>query len=276
MVLRRLFRIPVVLTEHNGQFESLLKRPGSRWMAQRAYAGADVVIAVGETHRQNLVRYFHGIKRLTVVPNVVNADQFVPTLLPPTKDGYRLLFIGLLDPVKGLPVLLDALAQIKRLGSLRVHLDLVGDGSERAKLESLSVRLGLDDMVTFHGVQPHAAIPRFLQQSHALVLPSLSESFSVVIIEALAAGRPVISTRCGGPEYLVNAANGLLVEPGQSGPLAAGIMDLLTHLDGYDPQSIAADAANRYGYSAVTAELTSIYRTLVPSVVSGQCSLTNN
>src|SRR3954451_14083662 len=94
---RRLFQVPVVLTEHSSEFGPWLKRPGLRWMARRAFAGADVVIAVSEGQRQNILRDFGVARRVVVVPNVVDTGRFQPTPLLPTEDGYRLLFVGLMD-----------------------------------------------------------------------------------------------------------------------------------------------------------------------------------
>jgi len=108
-------------------------------------------------------------------------------------------------------------------------------------------------------MQTHETIAQMLKNSHALVLPSLHESFGLVLVEAMASGRPVISTRCGGPEFIVNETNGLIVEPGQPLALANAIVDVLTHLHRYDPQAIADAAVNQYSYHAVTDALTRLY-----------------
>ena len=263
-MLRPLFKIPTVLTENSSEFESWWKRPGLRWMAQRAFAGADVVIAVSEGLRQRIIQRFHRRKGLVVVPNIVDTSRFAPSPLPATEAGYRLLFVGLLDTTqKGVPILLEALALIRQQSTLRVHVDLIGDGALRPGYQEQTHALQLDDMVTFHGLQTHAVVAQMLKQSHALMLPSLHEALPLVIIEALASGRPVISTRCGGPEFMIDETNGCIVEPGQIAPLADAIADVLTHLDRYDPERIATAAANRYSYAAVTTALTKVFRTLV-------------
>jgi glycosyltransferase involved in cell wall biosynthesis len=267
VMLRRLLGLPIVLTEHNGQFENILARPGLRWMSGIAYRGADIVLAVGEGQRRFLQEHFPGIKRLQIVSNMVDTRRFVPSPLPPVTGDYRLLFVGLLGstPVKGVHVLLDALALLKERAVISVHLDLVGDGEIRPEYEAQARRLGVDEMVTFHGLQPREKVARLLQESHALVLPSLSESQSVVVLEALASGRPVVATRCGGPEFLIDSTNGLVVEPGKARPLAEAIEQLLTTLDQYDPEAIAANATKRYSQESVTATLTEIYQHLIPA-----------
>jgi glycosyltransferase involved in cell wall biosynthesis len=262
-LLRRAFHAPLILTEHSSEFGSWMRRPGLRWMARRAAAGVDLILCVSEGQRVLLKQTFPHSAPVAVVPNMVNTDRFMATPLPPTDRGFRALFVGLLEtPQKGAPVLLQALASIRRSSSIRLHLDLVGDGALRGEYESQARQLGLESIVTFHGAQPNDVVARLLQQSHALVLPSLHEALPVTIIEALASGRPVISTRCGGPEYLIDANNGRIVEPGQVEPLAEAIVDVLAHLDRYDPAQIAAIGAARYGRRAVTTTITKIYEEL--------------
>lgn len=266
VALRRIANVPLVLTEHSSEFDSWRKRPGLRLMARRAFAGIDVVIAVSEGQRRRVERVFGRTKRLLLVPNIVDTSRFKPSPFPDTAGGYRLLFVGLMDTdQKGVHVLLEALSRIKQSGVLDrpLHVDLVGDGVLRPGYEEQARALGVDDMLTCHGLQPHDVVARMMRENHALVLPSLHEALPLVIIEALASGRPVIATSCGGPEFMLDAGNGLVVEPGQPGPLVDAIVDLLTHLERYDPGSIASAAASKYSYSAVEGALSRIYSRLV-------------
>ena len=262
-LLRRLFGVPVILTEHTSEFDSWRKRPGQRWMAAVAYGSADAVLPVSEGQRFQLQQNFRCRNRVLVVSNMVDTDRFTQTPFPPTAEGYHLLFVGLMETgQKGVPILLQAISQIKQSGhplELSLHLDLVGGGKLLPEYQTLARQIALDDMVTFHGYQPPAVVAQMLRESHALVLPSHFESQGVVVIEALASGRPVVSTRCGGPEFMVNSTNGLIVEPGNATELAAAIVNLLTHLDRYDPASIASNAVSLYSYNAVVSTLSEIY-----------------
>ena len=262
VMLRRFLGVPIVLTENSSEFISWTERPGLRWMARRAFTSANLVIAVSEGQRQRIEQTFNRDKALTIVPNIVDTSKFTPTALPDVQHGYRLLFVGLMDTdQKGVHILLDAIAHIMRTGELGLplHIDMVGDGSLRAKYEAQARLLGINAMVTFHGLQTHTSIAQMMRECHALVLPSLHEALPLVIIEAMASGRSVISTRCGGPEYMVNESTGLIVEPGQPKQLAQAIVDVVTHLGRYNPQTIAATAEARYSYKAVTHALTELY-----------------
>ena len=261
VMLRPIFRLPVVLTEHSGEFVSWTSRPGLRWMARRAFSEADIIITVGAAQKRLLKETFQEVAPIRVVSNMVDTSRFAPAAFPPASEGYSLIFVGLLDTKdKGLNFLLDALAQMKEAHGRAPRLTVVGDGRLRPEYERQAARLGLGECVSFVGIQRNSEIARLLKESHALVLPSLYESQSVVVIESLASGRPVVATRCGGPEFLINSTNGLVVEPGQSALLADAITRLLKEFDRYDPYLIAAEASKLYSYQAVSGALTEIYR----------------
>ncbi|SDF31138.1 glycosyltransferase [Limimaricola pyoseonensis] len=142
---------------------------------------------------------------------------------PPGGPDDRLLFVGRLAAVKGVPVLLQALAAARR-DRPGLRLDLVGDGPERAAIERLAAALGLGEAVRFHGYLGQAEVARMLAETGTLVLPSFAEGVPVVLMEAMAAGRPVIATRVGGVAELVrHDETGLLVAPGDPAALAEAI-----------------------------------------------------
>ena len=146
----------------------------------------------------------------------------------PGTSGNRLLFVGRLAAVKGLPVLFTALrAQIEKHPDCQ--LVLIGDGPERAALEQMVTRMGLQDHVTFAGYKSQDEVAQALGETDIFVLPSFAEGVPVVLMEAMAARVPVITTQIAGiPELVENAVSGLLVPPGASGPLADAIDRLLS------------------------------------------------
>jgi len=141
--------------------------------------------------------------------------------------GDRLLFVGRLDPVKGLPVLFDALGELRRRGRT-VHLDIVGDGPERNHLEA-AVRDGsLGDVVTFHGYRSQTELQGFLHRADVMVMTSFSEGIPVVLMEAMSRGLPVIAPRITGiPELVEDGVSGRLTTPARSEELADAISELL-------------------------------------------------
>jgi glycosyltransferase involved in cell wall biosynthesis len=143
----------------------------------------------------------------------------------PTRTGNNLLFVGRLAAVKGLPVLFEALAQARKTNG-DLHLTLIGDGPERKTLESEARPLG--DAVSFSGYQSQDSVALNLQQADALVLPSFAEGVPVVLMEAMAAGLPVIATRIAGiPELVEDGVSGILVPPGDTTALSDAILKAL-------------------------------------------------
>lgn len=146
---------------------------------------------------------------------------------PRERRGGRLLFVGRLAAVKGVPVLFQAFAAA-RAQRPDLHLTLIGDGPERRALESEAAALGLSGAVTFAGYQSQEAVAEALARADALVLPSFAEGVPVVLMEAMAARLPVVATRVAGvPELVADGVSGLLVPPGDPAPLAEAILRAL-------------------------------------------------
>jgi len=145
--------------------------------------------------------------------------------LPDWPDGTRLLFVGTNWALKGLDVLLRALGQVPD-ALPPIRLAVAGRDPARVgrKIETLCKTLGLSDRVLFLGPVEHAMMPDILWHSDVFVLPSRMEAFGVAVVEALAAGVPVVATRVGGiPEIIRDGVDGVLCEPESPGELAAAI-----------------------------------------------------
>jgi glycosyltransferase involved in cell wall biosynthesis len=141
--------------------------------------------------------------------------------------GKNILFVGRLDPIKGIQYLLRAMEIVCKVLP-EAKLILVGDGKERENLENLTKILGLSDCVTFVGMIPHKKIPDYMDLADIFVLPSLSEGFPIVIPEAMAGGLPIVATRVGGvPDIIEDGVNGYMVEPGNFQEMANKIISIL-------------------------------------------------
>jgi glycosyltransferase involved in cell wall biosynthesis len=146
---------------------------------------------------------------------------------PDTTQARFILSIASHDEWKGLDVLLQAMALLRAEGET-VRLVLAGDGPLRSELEHLAAALGLQRQVQFIGYQSRRYVARLLNECTLFVLPSRSEPFGIVIIEALACGKPVVATAVDAiPEIINDGTDGILVEPENAGALAAAIRRLL-------------------------------------------------
>ncbi|MGF1522584.1 MAG: glycosyltransferase family 4 protein [Leptolyngbyaceae cyanobacterium] len=167
--------------------------------------------------------------KLRIIHCGVEPDLF-PSV-PHQDQGKRLLYVGRLAAMKGLPVLFEALAQLReRYPDLR--LTVVGDGQERPEIEASAQRLNLGQMVDFVGYKSQAEVRSYLQQTDIFILPSFAEGVPVVLMEAMAAGVPVLTTRIAGvPELVVHGESGWLVPPGDQQSLADSLAMLVEDAD---------------------------------------------
>ena len=146
-----------------------------------------------------------------IIPNGVNADYFKPAPNGEHSDGqtFRILFVGRLHAQKNVALLLRAVAGMRSEGATPVHLDVVGDGPERAELERRAGLLGLSASVAWHGWRSKEETAVLYRRSDCLVNPSIYEGMPNTVLEAMASGLPVVASDVGG--------NNELVIPGETG-----------------------------------------------------------
>jgi len=203
----------------------------ARWIARRQTS----VVSLSSTTLRNLVADGFAAARVSFIPNGVDTDRFRPrsaedeeSRLP---DGWPprgpvVVTVGRLVPAKGLDVLLQAWNQLAAAAP-GAHLVIVGDGPLRAQLEAATRKLGLTDAVTFLGARPD--VPELLRRSDVYVSSSRTEGMSNALLEALACGLPLIATRVGGAEDIVDdRVNGVLVPDGDAATLASALTELTT------------------------------------------------
>jgi glycosyltransferase involved in cell wall biosynthesis len=140
-----------------------------------------------------------------------------------------------------------------------VEFVLVGEGRYAGRARALARELGIADAVTFAGKRPNSEIPLWINACDLLVLPSLSEGFGVALVEALACGKPVVATRCGGPEDIVNADTGILVPPRDEIALAEALREILSGERQFDPQRVRQHALENDAYDKVVSRILAVY-----------------
>ncbi len=233
VLVGRLLSIPVVVTAHGGDITGLRGWP---WSALRKVVAArsKAITVVSSDLKRRLDGVASGSGRLPMVmPMGVDTKRFATESEAAWPAEKTVLFVGRLAEKKGLGYLIRAFPEV-----LSRHPDarliVVGDGPLRAKLEALASELRLGDRVQFEGGQPSSELPRWYSRCRVFLLPSVvarsgdTEGLPVVLLEAMAAGRPVVATSVGGiPEVMVHGRTGLLVEPESHTALASAINELL-------------------------------------------------
>jgi glycosyltransferase involved in cell wall biosynthesis len=226
-VVGRVLHVPYVLTVH-GADAYALQGPVARRLKRWVLARAAVVTAVSHDIADRLGER---VPAADVTPMGVDVAAVAAAIGKREPDPTGMLFVGRLVEKKGLDVLLDAAAEVPD-----VRLTIIGDGPLRAAMEQRAEDLGLGDRVDFLGQQPAEEVMRHLARALALVVPSRvasdgdQEGTPVVLLEAMAAGTPVIASRLGGiAEQVVHAETGVLVSPGSVDDLVRALTGAIEH-----------------------------------------------
>lgn len=261
--LGRALGVPVVLTEVTGPFATLLDTERHRRQVRAVLEGCDAVVAVSPALARELRDFQPGLDARVVGP-LVRTEFFVPGESGERtgKGPARFLFIGRLEPAKGVPQLLEAVAFLAREAPRAFELALIGDGPLRAEYERTARESGIGDRCRFLGTVGRDDLRRHVQGCDALVSASLGETFGLVLGEAMACGKPVIATRCGGPEFVVTEETGVLVEPGDPAALARALGEFLAGARRYDPARIRLSVDERFGPAAFVREMSNVYESV--------------
>jgi glycosyltransferase involved in cell wall biosynthesis len=187
--------------------------------------------------------------KLHIVHCGVDPTRYAPK---PDRDGLQALFVGRLAKVKGAPILIEAMARLAEKYP-DLTLRLVGDGPDRAALETEVAERGLQDRVAFLGYKSQAEVAEELAQTDVFVLPSFAEGVPVVLMEAMAAQVPVLSTRIAGvPELVEDGVSGRLVPPGDVDAFTEAFDALLSNPDKRASFGTAGRAKVMAEYDAAT------------------------
>ena len=269
VLVGRWLGLPSVVTVHGSDLKILPNR-SSALRAQVAWAlrKASAVVCVSGELRRLALALGARARSTFVVPNGYDPSAFgkvsrtaARRALGLTGDERILLYAGNLYPVKGPDILLASYSRLNGWRE-RSRLVLVGDGFLRASLEQKARRLGISGRVRFAGARPHHEMPLWFAAADVAVLPSRSEGWPTVVVEALASGRPVVATRVGAvPEMLRNGENGFVVEPAEPDLLAEALTAALERE--WDAEEIARSAP-LLTWEEVAKRLASIYQEVVP------------
>lgn len=203
----------------------------NKWLRRlNGYIAArmDRIVAVSADIAQKLMDGGVPKEKICVIANGVDA-RFCPGdkmqmrgQLDLPREDFIVLFVGLLVPVKGVEILVEALSAWNAKGHWTCVL--VGDGPLSEELQGLAEDAGIDGQMRFVGRRSSREIPQWMQAADLLVLPSYSEGRPNVVLEAQACGIPVVATRVGGTaELVVEGETGLLVDSGASAQLRAAL-----------------------------------------------------
>lgn len=250
------YNIPVVVTEHASYFERFFKGQNEKY-------GKYVL---ENSYFTTVSKYMsESIKKLgyasEVLSNLVDVDSFKKKRR--SVKGLRLVTVCALRKLKRIDDIIEALKIIVEEKNIHdAKLTVVGDGFEEEYFKNRCTELGMDKYVEFVGRKTKDEIADILNNSNIYVLASEIETFGIPIIEAYAAGLPVIATRCNGPEEFVNEKTGKLIEIGNIKELANTILDVYNNLDKYKKEDLIK-AAEEYSDKNIAKKTVNIYKSLL-------------
>ncbi len=263
-VLGRRFGVPVLITEQAPWGSWLDRSPLVRRQAVWAAKRAAFQIAISASVKSSIERFTGPLPHVRVIPDAVDGSVFTLPQNGTRTVSNRVLFVGAIRHVKGFDVLLHAIRILFDRG-VPLELLVIGEGHFRSyrqyqnEMERMSVELGLADRVSFAGRKSLPELVKAMQESALLVLPSRQESLGMVLVEALACGTPVVATRCGGPEDIVDDDVGVLVPPGDAAALADGIARVMASRRNYEPALLRKRALGRFGSEVVSSRIAALY-----------------
>jgi glycosyltransferase involved in cell wall biosynthesis len=270
--------VPHVVTLHEplraGQFTGWLG-PLKRWTLAKALQQADAIVTVSADLRINLLDYFPALRghagRILIVPNGIHAERYS---IPPERPAndlrerlgldsqpFLIGFLGRFMPEKGFPVLLEAVERLAREETVRpFHLVGFGSGDFRREYQKTILRRGLDRCVTL--LDFVADVRPVLRQLDLIVVPSLWEASSLVSMEAMASGVPVLGSDCIGLREVLRDTPSRSVPANDPSALAAGLRAALDEPWTEAARDFAAEAQARFDNVHSVRSLMELFDTL--------------
>lgn len=259
------FQVPFVITEHTGPFTYLTGKPIVKQLTLHAIEKADRVWAVSDALANEIKSYYSNqdtIDRIKTLYNGVSTSEFYYEPIKQKKNkNIELLYVGFLEDVKNPLCLIEAFSKVKKVFP-SISLKIVGDGSLFDQVKEKINQLGINDSCQMFGLKSRVEVARMMREEcDIFVLPSKVETFGVVLIEAMSSGKPLVATKCGGPESIITEEFlGELCEKENADSLAEAILKVAKNIDKYDSERIREHAKNNFDYKVLAQKLCQQYQ----------------
>ena len=261
--LSDLFSIPYVITEHN-LFLFSLHDSNRNIECKKALEGAKKVLVVSNDKARQILMHEIDVKPL-FVGNLVN-ENFFYFKQRIIAHEFTLTTVGHFHWLKDYATLFETIQILTRTSSRKIILNCIGydgwGGNHSDKIKNMSLQYDIEN-INFVGSISRERISEFYWASDAFILTSIAEGLPVSVLEALACGRPVYATRCGGVEDVINSSNGILVPVRDANSLALSLLDLVENRVSYDCSAISNSIIKKFGTSAFKNQLSKIYRSII-------------
>jgi len=256
--------IPYIITEHSGPFPlpGLCKGSQVSSLVSKPMNEAAAIVAVSTSLARDIECQL-GISP-HIIPNLIDTEFYYPSPQIKPHDRFTLFALSALTEAKGVLDLLEA-ANILKSMHCNVVIKLAGSGPLYGKLHKLIKTNNLHDHLLLLGqLNPMQALS-YYQSCDCFIMPSRLESFSMVLLEAMACGKPLIATACGGPVDIVHPTLGMLIPPANPQALAEAVVAMVDNYDQYSSQTIREHCLQYYAPEVVCGQIRELYlQTLAP------------
>lgn len=212
-----------------GEMMTKLSAPALSSLTRRSFARIDKIICV-TNEAKGFYQKFVEQSKIKVIPVGIDTQIFSGLQRRRNNKTLNLLAVAYLTKRKGINLLIEAFAKIQ-LQNLSLCLTIVGDGPEKESLIKITDSFRVQEKVKFAGFIPHNQIAKFYTQADIFVSPTLYEPYGQTILEAMAAGLPVVASKVGGIPSMVDDSVGILVKPGNIEELADALAALINSSD---------------------------------------------
>lgn len=261
--IKSIYQIPYVLTEHSSSIARGIIRSWQKSAIEKSFRESELLVVVSPNLGRDLkINYPNSISDYLYIPNIVNVKFFGNLRERKNTDFFTFLNISAMIPLKRQKDILIAFAS-RFSGNKNVKLQIVGSGPLRKKIEAITIELDINSQVDFLGQVDRNKIYSVIKSCDVLVHASEYETFGVVLVEALACGLPVISTKCGGAECIVNHKNGLLVPIADIQSLALAMQDMYQNYSFYDSVAISQDCHSNFSPNVVISRISKVYEQIL-------------
>ena len=246
-LLKKKYNIPLIVQEHRSQLLTGEFRPLVNKYLKKTVLESDVFYCVSERLKEEVYKRTKVESKIKILPNMVN-EIFTFKELPVNSD-FIFTFIGTLNKRKRIMFLIKA---FEKFCTKNTKMLIVGAGPEKNELEEYILKSPvLINNVKLLGFLDRGQIVDVLSKSNVFILPSAYEPFGVVYIEAMAIGRPVIATKNGGANDIINDSNGYLIDVDNEEQLINAMRNMINNYNKFNLKKISQECIENYSKFAV-------------------------
>ena len=228
-----------------------------RWVLNFTYSSADEVWYVSAPQHIKFKKitkkhnYFY-------LGNPINTNEFSLIKSNVSRSDIKIILIGIPSMRKGIDILIISLSNIfKKYPNFQklVSVDIIGYSQWIGKFKMMANKYNMDKTIKFLGFLPRNEVADYVKECTFLVAPSREESFLYATAEALSAGKPVVTTKCGGPEWYVNDEMGIVCNNDDIEDFQKGLITMLTTYNQYDSTFLHSEIGRRFSYDSISKKI---------------------